>query len=142
METDRDMRVSNANSSTSVIMYKIIQRNTWKECRNGLHHQHRARSYSCVSLGWLHGVTQYCSRNLCGFAYRRSYIVNIVDLRWFSDTSHKSGSACCHQCVCVHTAMNAFFGNYPLLNMWFPYKDSHSRRSSSQSTTTNSSFKF
>ncbi|KRY08258.1 hypothetical protein T03_598 [Trichinella britovi] len=54
--------------------------------RNGLHHQHRARSYSCVSLGWLHGVTQYCSRNLCGFAYRRY-------------TSHKSGSACCHQCV-------------------------------------------
>ncbi|KRZ81202.1 hypothetical protein T08_10180, partial [Trichinella sp. T8] len=38
--------------------------------------------------------------------------------------------------------MNAFFGNYPLLNLWFPYKDSHSRRSSSQSTTTNSSFKF
>ncbi|KRY06218.1 hypothetical protein T01_7422 [Trichinella spiralis] len=23
----------------------------------------------------------------------------IFDLRWFSDTSHKSGSACCHQCV-------------------------------------------
>ncbi|KRZ65238.1 hypothetical protein T08_15786, partial [Trichinella sp. T8] len=28
-----------------------------------------------------------------------AYIVNIVDFRWFSDTSHKSGSACCHQCV-------------------------------------------
>ncbi|KRY06085.1 hypothetical protein T12_5438, partial [Trichinella patagoniensis] len=39
---------------------------------NGLHHQHRAniRSNSCVSLGWLNGVTQYWSRNLCGFAYR------------------------------------------------------------------------
>ncbi|KRY37131.1 hypothetical protein T01_10715 [Trichinella spiralis] len=57
------------------------------------------RSYSCVTLSWLNGVTQYCSRNMCGFAYRRTYIVNIVDLRWFSDTSHKSGSACCHQCV-------------------------------------------
>ncbi|KRX35246.1 hypothetical protein T05_10034 [Trichinella murrelli] len=32
--------------------------------QNGLHHQHRARSYSCVN-----GVTQYRSRNLCGFAY-------------------------------------------------------------------------
>ncbi|KRY26584.1 hypothetical protein T03_10533, partial [Trichinella britovi] len=55
---------------------------------NGLHHQHRAniRSYSCFSLGWLNGVTQYRSRNLCGFAYH-------------SNTSHKSGSACCHQCV-------------------------------------------
>ncbi|KRX24825.1 hypothetical protein T07_9947 [Trichinella nelsoni] len=40
----------------------------------GLNHQHRARSYSCVSLGWLNGVTQYWSRNLCGFAYRRSAI--------------------------------------------------------------------
>ncbi|KRX22010.1 hypothetical protein T07_3081 [Trichinella nelsoni] len=30
-----------------------------------------------------------------------SYIMNIVDFRWFSDTSHKSGSACCHQCVCA-----------------------------------------
>ncbi|KRX31238.1 hypothetical protein T06_10930 [Trichinella sp. T6] len=30
-------------------------------------------------------------------------MVNIVDLRWFSDISHKSGSACCHQCVCVNT---------------------------------------
>ncbi|KRX84964.1 hypothetical protein T06_2220 [Trichinella sp. T6] len=39
---------------------------------NGLHHQHRAdiRSFSCVILSWLNGVTQYCSRNLCGFAYR------------------------------------------------------------------------
>ncbi|KRX69839.1 hypothetical protein T06_3699 [Trichinella sp. T6] len=37
----------------------------------------------------------------------------------------------------TNSIMNAFFGNYPLLNMWFPYKDSHSRRSSSQSTTTN-----
>ncbi|XP_003380603.1 conserved hypothetical protein, partial [Trichinella spiralis] len=26
-----------------------------------------------------------------------AYIVNIVDLHWFTDTSHKSGSACCHQ---------------------------------------------
>ncbi|KRZ47514.1 hypothetical protein T02_7663, partial [Trichinella nativa] len=51
------------------------------------------------SSHWLNGVTQYCSRNLCGFAYRNTYIVNIVDLHWFSDTSHKSGSACCHQCV-------------------------------------------
>ncbi|KRX46283.1 hypothetical protein T09_13138, partial [Trichinella sp. T9] len=33
--------------------------------RNGLHHQHRALSYSCVCLGWLNGVTQYWSRNLC-----------------------------------------------------------------------------
>ncbi|KRY29075.1 hypothetical protein T03_7475, partial [Trichinella britovi] len=58
---------------------------------NGLHHQHRAniRSYSCFSLGWLNGVTQYRSRNLCGFAYHS------IDFRWFSDTSHKSGSACC-----------------------------------------------
>ncbi|KRZ47501.1 hypothetical protein T02_14531 [Trichinella nativa] len=39
--------------------------------RNGLHHQHPARLYSCVSLGWLNGVTQYWSRNLCGFAYHR-----------------------------------------------------------------------
>ncbi|KRX62981.1 hypothetical protein T06_7870, partial [Trichinella sp. T6] len=31
---------------------------------NGLYHQHRALSYSCVSLGWLNGVTQYWSRNL------------------------------------------------------------------------------
>ncbi|KRX85099.1 hypothetical protein T06_13421, partial [Trichinella sp. T6] len=40
--------------------------------QNGLHHQHRAdiRSFSCVILSWLNGVTQYCSRNLCGFAYR------------------------------------------------------------------------
>ncbi|KRY04340.1 hypothetical protein T01_2848, partial [Trichinella spiralis] len=30
---------------------------------------------------------------LCGFAYHR------VDLHWFSDTSYKFGSACCHQCV-------------------------------------------
>ncbi|KRX26397.1 hypothetical protein T07_277 [Trichinella nelsoni] len=43
--------------------------------RNGLHHQHRARSYSsCVSLSWLNGVTQYWSRNLCGFAYHRSTV--------------------------------------------------------------------
>ncbi|KRY47584.1 hypothetical protein T03_12440 [Trichinella britovi] len=35
--------------------------------RNVLHHQHRARSYTCVSLSWLNGVTQYWSRNLCGF---------------------------------------------------------------------------
>ncbi|XP_003380858.1 hypothetical protein Tsp_07004 [Trichinella spiralis] len=40
--------------------------------KNGFHHQHRARSYSCVNLGWLNGVTQYWSRNLCGFAYYRS----------------------------------------------------------------------
>ncbi|KRZ47841.1 hypothetical protein T02_9142 [Trichinella nativa] len=40
---------------------------------NGLHHQHRARSYSCVN-----GVTQYRSRNLCGFVYHRS-IHNHVD---------------------------------------------------------------
>ncbi|KRX64098.1 hypothetical protein T09_3972, partial [Trichinella sp. T9] len=40
---------------------------------NGLHHQHRARSYSCVN-----GVTQYRSRNLCGFVYHRS-IRNHVD---------------------------------------------------------------
>ncbi|KRZ53738.1 hypothetical protein T02_11773 [Trichinella nativa] len=51
-----------------------------KICKNGLHYQHRARSYSCVSLRWLNGVTQYWSRNLCGFAYYRN-------------TSHKSGSA-------------------------------------------------
>ncbi|KRY41096.1 hypothetical protein T01_6686, partial [Trichinella spiralis] len=33
---------------------------------NGLHHQHRAdiRSYSCVGLRWLNGVSQYWSRNL------------------------------------------------------------------------------
>ncbi|KRX46622.1 hypothetical protein T06_459, partial [Trichinella sp. T6] len=49
-------------------------------CQNGLHYQHRARSYSCVSFRWLNGVTQYWSRNLCGFAYYRN-------------TSHKSGSA-------------------------------------------------
>ncbi|KRZ89959.1 hypothetical protein T08_4472 [Trichinella sp. T8] len=41
--------------------------------QNGLHHQHRARSYTCVSSRWLNGVTQYWSRNLCGFAYYRSY---------------------------------------------------------------------
>ncbi|KRZ47722.1 hypothetical protein T02_524 [Trichinella nativa] len=41
--------------------------------QNGLHHQHRARSYSCVN-----GVTQYRSRNLCGFVYHRS-IHNHVD---------------------------------------------------------------
>ncbi|KRX48183.1 hypothetical protein T09_1038, partial [Trichinella sp. T9] len=35
-----------------------------KICKNGLHHQHRALSYSCVCLGWLNGVTQYWSRNL------------------------------------------------------------------------------
>ncbi|KRY61290.1 hypothetical protein T03_9961 [Trichinella britovi] len=40
---------------------------------NGLHHQHPARLYSCVSLGWLNGVTQYWFRNLCGFAYHSSY---------------------------------------------------------------------
>ncbi|XP_003366928.1 phospholipase [Trichinella spiralis] len=40
--------------------------------KNGFHHQHRARSYSCVNLGWINGVTQYWSRNLCGFAYYRS----------------------------------------------------------------------
>ncbi|KRY33320.1 hypothetical protein T01_9469, partial [Trichinella spiralis] len=45
---------------------------------NGLHHQHRVdvRSYSCVSLSWLNGVTQYCSRNMCGFACRRKYYVS------------------------------------------------------------------
>ncbi|KRY03380.1 hypothetical protein T12_11349, partial [Trichinella patagoniensis] len=70
--------------------------------RNGLHHQHRALSYSCVSLGWLNGVTQYWSRNLCGFAYHRTYIVNIVDLRWFSDTSHMLYCSCCWYCYsCV-----------------------------------------
>ncbi|KRX64941.1 hypothetical protein T09_2895, partial [Trichinella sp. T9] len=44
--------------------------------RNGLHHQHREdiRSYSCVSLSWLYGVTQYWSRNLCDFAYCNSTI--------------------------------------------------------------------
>ncbi|KRZ48376.1 hypothetical protein T02_14467, partial [Trichinella nativa] len=46
---------------------------------NGLHHQHPARLYSCVSLGWLNGVTQYWSRNLCGFAYHRRTIRNHVD---------------------------------------------------------------
>ncbi|XP_003378977.1 conserved hypothetical protein [Trichinella spiralis] len=35
---------------------------------------------------------------MCGFAYRRTYVVNIVDLPLFSDTSYKCGSACCHQC--------------------------------------------
>ncbi|XP_003380265.1 hypothetical protein Tsp_05979 [Trichinella spiralis] len=47
-----------------------------KICKNGLHHQHRVdvRSYSCVSLSWLNAVTQYWSRNLCGFAYHRSTI--------------------------------------------------------------------
>ncbi|XP_003380207.1 hypothetical protein Tsp_05955, partial [Trichinella spiralis] len=37
-----------------------------KICKNGLHHQHRAdiRSYSCVGLRWLNGVSQYWSRNL------------------------------------------------------------------------------
>ncbi|KRY13851.1 hypothetical protein T12_15545 [Trichinella patagoniensis] len=40
--------------------------------QNGLHYQHRARSYSCVSFRWLNGVTQYWSRNLCGFAYHRN----------------------------------------------------------------------
>ncbi|KRY25312.1 hypothetical protein T01_9883 [Trichinella spiralis] len=30
---------------------------------------------------------------MCGFAYRR------IGLPLFSDTSYKSGSACCHQCV-------------------------------------------
>ncbi|KRZ82447.1 hypothetical protein T08_3746, partial [Trichinella sp. T8] len=39
---------------------------------------------------------------LCGFAYHRTYIVNIVDLRWFSDTSHKSGI------VQVRVAISAF----------------------------------
>ncbi|KRX33018.1 hypothetical protein T05_11007 [Trichinella murrelli] len=33
--------------------------------------------------------------------------------------------------------MNPYFGNYPLLNMWFPYKDFASINTSSQSTTTN-----
>ncbi|KRY18333.1 hypothetical protein T12_6389, partial [Trichinella patagoniensis] len=60
--------------------------------RNGLHHQHRARSYSCVSLGWLNGVTQYWSRNLCGFPYHRIYLI------WMNKIA-------------------AFFCNYPLLNM-------------------------
>ncbi|KRZ89958.1 hypothetical protein T08_14749 [Trichinella sp. T8] len=30
-------------------------------------------------LGWLNGVTQYWSRNLCGFAYHRRTIRNHVD---------------------------------------------------------------
>ncbi|KRY07131.1 hypothetical protein T12_12776 [Trichinella patagoniensis] len=38
------------------------------------------------------------------------------------------------------TLMNAFFGNYPLLNMWFPYKDFASINTSSQSTTTSYNF--
>ncbi|KRY07443.1 hypothetical protein T12_8976 [Trichinella patagoniensis] len=49
---------------------------------------------------------------ITGFRYNLmivivAYIVNIVDFRWFSDTSYKSGGACCHQCVCDsdHTAM-------------------------------------
>ncbi|KRZ95237.1 hypothetical protein T08_593 [Trichinella sp. T8] len=45
---------------------------------NGLHHQHRARSYYCVSFRWLNGVTQYWSRNLCGFAYYRKYYMNEI----------------------------------------------------------------
>ncbi|KRY37669.1 hypothetical protein T01_6760 [Trichinella spiralis] len=60
----------------SVMYVNIIETfwNTCCSCRHGigLHHQHRARSYCCVGLGWLNGVTQYWSRNLCGFAYHRS----------------------------------------------------------------------
>ncbi|KRX38184.1 hypothetical protein T06_2673 [Trichinella sp. T6] len=48
-------------------MYKNLTH--FAHYRNGLHHQHRARSYSCVN-----GVTQYRSRNLGGFVYHRSVI--------------------------------------------------------------------
>ncbi|XP_003379006.1 conserved hypothetical protein, partial [Trichinella spiralis] len=40
-----------------------------------------------------------------------AYVVNIVGLPLFSDTSYKSGSACCHQCM---NEIAAFFVNYPL----------------------------
>ncbi|KRZ91147.1 hypothetical protein T08_13560, partial [Trichinella sp. T8] len=77
--------------------------------RNGLHHQHRARSYSCVSLGWLNGVTQYWSRNLCGFAYH-----SIIKEQ---------------RCTILMNEIAAFFGNYLLLNMFF-YKDTSINTSS------------
>ncbi|XP_003380456.1 cleavage and polyadenylation specificity factor subunit 3, partial [Trichinella spiralis] len=63
--------------------------------RIGLHHQHRARSYSCVGLGWLNGVTQYWSRNLCGFAYHRS-------------TSICTGFRIHHTSLVVRVAISAF----------------------------------
>ncbi|KRZ91978.1 hypothetical protein T08_9151 [Trichinella sp. T8] len=56
---------------------------------NVLHHQHRALSYSCVSLSWLHGVTQYCSKNLCDFAYRNKYYVSsTLVLQIFSESNY------------------------------------------------------
>ncbi|KRX14852.1 hypothetical protein T07_3744, partial [Trichinella nelsoni] len=69
---------------------------------NGLHHhhQHRARSYSCVNLGWLNGVTQYWSRNLCGFAYHRSTICLHPERQTLYDQQMNE--------------IAAFFGNYPL----------------------------
>ncbi|KRZ94542.1 hypothetical protein T08_437 [Trichinella sp. T8] len=57
-----------------LITHSIVHHTHFAHYRNGLHHQHRALSYSCVSLGWLNGVTQYWSRNLCGFAYHRNMI--------------------------------------------------------------------
>ncbi|KRY58856.1 hypothetical protein T03_1617 [Trichinella britovi] len=45
-------------------------------------------------------------------------------------------SISCPHCGVAYHMMNPYFGNYPLLNMWFPYKDFASINTSSQSTTT------
>ncbi|KRZ81425.1 hypothetical protein T08_8014 [Trichinella sp. T8] len=69
------VRVSPIEFKKCTKIYVITKINThFAHYRNGLHHQHRARSYSCVSLGWSKDVTQYWSRNLCGFAYHRNTI--------------------------------------------------------------------
>ncbi|XP_003369883.1 conserved hypothetical protein, partial [Trichinella spiralis] len=53
------------------------------------------RLYSCVGLSWPNGVTQYCSRNLCGFAYHRS-------------TSICTGFRIHHTSLVVHVAISSF----------------------------------
>ncbi|KRX21989.1 hypothetical protein T07_13440 [Trichinella nelsoni] len=50
-----------------------------KICKNGLHHQHRARSYSCVSLGWLNDST--CA----GFRIHRTSLVVRVAINAFGE---------------------------------------------------------
>ncbi|KRZ50417.1 hypothetical protein T02_16079 [Trichinella nativa] len=64
---------------------------------NGLHYQHREdiRSYSCVSLSWLNGVTQYyCSRNLCDFAYCNKYYVSRFVITSINTSSQSTTTSC------------------------------------------------
>ncbi|KRX64063.1 hypothetical protein T09_15490 [Trichinella sp. T9] len=69
-------------------------------------------------LGWLNGVTQYWSRNLCGFAYHRSAIHPTSLVRVAISAFGE------YFCRILMNEIAAFFGNYLLLNMWCFYKNS------------------